>query len=435
MTTKLEEALKAARDTRACIIGQGVLAELPKVFAEQFPEANGSALVIADPRTWAAAGSRVAEMLRAPSFLIEDQGLHAEMAFVDRVSQALAAHPGAVPVAVGSGTINDLTKLASGRANRPYLVVGTAASMDGYASYGASITYKNVKQTFDCPAPRAILADLDIIRRAPAAMTASGFADLLAKVVAGADWILADALGVDPIHPVAWHIVQDGLADALSDPAAARAGEVRALGKFVEGLMLGGFAMQAMRNSRCASGAEHYFSHLWDMQHHTFHGETPSHGFKVGVATHFVAGMYEKFMAEPLEKLDIAACCAKWLEWPEAEVRARRLYAGTEFPERGVEETRAKYIDRAALAIQLKTLKENCAAIKARLAKQLLSADEIARRLRLIGAPVDPEEIGISKARMRGSVIMAQHIRRRFTILDVALRIDALDRWTDAVLQ
>ena len=91
----------------------------------------------------------------------------------------------AVPVAVGSGTINDLTKLAADRVNRPYMVVATAASMDGYTAYGASITAKGWKQTFDCPAPKVVLADLETIAGAPEGMNASGYADLIAKVAAG----------------------------------------------------------------------------------------------------------------------------------------------------------------------------------------------------------------------------------------------------------
>ena len=53
-----------------------------------------------------------------------------------------------------------------------------------------------------------------------------------------------------------------------------------------------GFAMQAAKSSRPASGAEHQFSHLWDMQHAT----NASHGFKVAVATVAVARFYEKLM-------------------------------------------------------------------------------------------------------------------------------------------
>ena len=73
--------------------------------------------------------------------------------------------------------------------------------MDGYTAFGASITHEGSKQTFDCPAPRAVMADLEVIAAAPDGMNAWGYADLLAKITAGADWIVADELGVEPIDP------------------------------------------------------------------------------------------------------------------------------------------------------------------------------------------------------------------------------------------
>jgi glycerol-1-phosphate dehydrogenase [NAD(P)+] len=73
--------------------------------------------------------------------------------------------------------------------------------VDGYSSFGAAIrSPEGAKQTYACPAPRAILADLDVMRTAPKWMAASGFADLMAKVPAGADWILAYELGASVWH-------------------------------------------------------------------------------------------------------------------------------------------------------------------------------------------------------------------------------------------
>src|SRR5436305_814352 len=144
--------------------------------------------------------------------------------------------------------------------------------MDGYTAYGASITKDGLKQTFDCPAPRAVLADTEVIGAAPAGLTASGYADLAAKVTAGADWLIAEALGVEPIDAQAWALVQDRLREWLSDAAGVRRGERVAVRRLTVGLMMGGFAMQRTRTSRVASGAEHQFSHLWDMQHHNHEG-------------------------------------------------------------------------------------------------------------------------------------------------------------------
>jgi len=426
----LAAALGSARETRALVLGAGAVRETARVFAAQFP--GHRAVVVADPHTLALAGTAIDAALRAagigtePPIVLADPALYAEWKFVAEVEAALRPHA-AIPVAVGSGTINDLVKLAAHRLGREgYLCVATAASMDGSTAFGASITFEGAKQPFNCPAPRAVIADLDLIARAPAEMTASGYADLLAKVTAGADWILADALGAEPIDPRAWSIVQGGLRDALADPAGARAGQPYAIGPLVEGLMLGGFAMQWSKSSRPASGAEHQFSHLWDMEHHTHRGEAPSHGFKVGIATLAVTAFYEHLLTLPLDRLDIAACVAAWDEAPAAEARARALFAGTEFIPTAVGETLAKTLSRAELAAQLERLRAVWPALRGHLHTQLIPFAEMKRRLRAVGAPVEPEEIGLTRDRLRASFFRAQHIRRRFTVLDLALRTATL---------
>ena len=81
----------------------------------------------------------------------------------------------------------------------------------------------------------------------------------------------------------------------------------------------------------------------------------------------------------------------------------------------------------AAVAAQIETLKRVWPGLKARLEEQLVPQAEIARRLRVVGAPVLPEDISISKERMEKSIKKAQAIRRRFTVLDIVLRIGLWD--------
>ena len=436
MSKKVEQALKSASETRSLLIGQNILNHVPELFAEQFPAQK--AIIVADTTTYEVAGKAVSEFLHNAGitqenpFVFTDPDLHAEFAHIEKLEKSLATTD-AIPVAVGSGTINDLTKLAAHRTNRQYLCVATAASMDGYTAFGASITYRGNKQTFTCPAPQAILADIEIIRKAPAELAASGYADLFAKVPAGADWILADELGVEAIEPTAWSIVQDGLHDALADPDGARVGNIEAISPLIEGLMLGGFAMQWSRTSRPASGAEHQFSHLWDMEHHTHNGKAPSHGFKVGIATLYVSALYEQLLNHPVEQIDIAVCCAQWPEWEQQKARTKEMFSDTDFLETALTETRAKYITKDELAQQLETLKTKWPVIRERLEKQLLPSTEVKRRLQLVGAPVEPEAIGISRDRLRDSFLRAQHLRRRFTILDVAVRTACLDLWLEQI--
>jgi glycerol-1-phosphate dehydrogenase [NAD(P)+] len=427
----LSEALACARETRALVLGSGVVRETPRVFQEQFP--GQRAVVVADEQTFRLLGRTVADALTSSGvacvtpFVYTDPELYAEFRFVEQLEASLRQHD-AIPVAVGAGTINDLVKLAAHRAGRPgYLCVATAASMDGYTAFGASITFQGAKQTFNCPAPRAVIADIDLIRRAPSEMTASGYADLLAKITAGADWLLADALGVEPVDPRAWAIVQGGLRDALADPIGARAGKESAIAPLVEGLMLGGFAMQWSKTSRPASGAEHQFSHLWDMEHHTHNGSAPSHGFKVGVATLLVTALYEQLLSQPFEQLDVARCLAAWPDAKSAEVRARKLFSGEEFVDTAVTETAAKHIPPAELEQQLLQLRRAWPDLRTKLRAQLLPLAEVKRRLETVGAPTEPEQIGLTPERVRGSFIRAQHIRRRFTVLDLAVRTQTLE--------
>lgn len=159
--------------------------------------------------------------------------------------------------------------------------------MDGYTAFGSSIAVDGYKQTLNCPAPAACVADWTVMAAAPQVMTASGYGDLLGKVPAGADWIIADALGAEAIDDYVWGLVQGPLRASLAKPEALAAGDVPATGELAEGLVMSGLAMQAHESSRPASGAEHQFSHLWEMEGHgvDIKPRRLSHGFKVAVGS------------------------------------------------------------------------------------------------------------------------------------------------------
>ena len=432
----LTEALGAAQETRCLELGAGVKSMTPRVFREQF--GNQPAIVVADANTYRAAGDTVVEAFRAAGhpmldpFIFRAPDLYAEHRFVTELQTAFHGHS-AIPVAVGSGTINDLTKLASHRTDRPYLCVATAASMDGYTAFGASITYQGAKQTFLCPAPTAVVADVEVICAAPGEMNAWGYADLVAKVTAGADWILADALGAEPIDQQAWAIVQGRLRELVADPAGIPGRKPAAIGRLIEGLLLGGFAMQSARSSRPASGAEHQFSHLWDMQHHTHNGRAPSHGFKVGIGTLAVTALYECLLAKDLGQLDVERCCSFWGDEESWVARARQLLGDGELAKGAARELRAKHSSPAQLSAQLRLLQASWPNLRERLSAQLLPLDTLRRMLRGAGAPTEPEQIGITRDRLRASYWQAFCIRRRFTVLDLAVRTGLLDSCLDDI--
>src|SRR6185436_10767006 len=194
---------------------------------------------------------------------------------------------------VGSGVINDLVKHAAEMAGTPYVSVPTAASMDGYAASGAALRDGGFKRTFACPAPVAIVADLDVIARAPAFMGAWGYGDLVGKLVAGADWIVADALDEEAMNPGPFAMVQDNLSAWLGQPSGVRQRDRAALAGLMRGLVMAGLAMQAHGNSRPASGSDHLFAHLWEMEGLAIDGQPVSHGACVGIGCLTMLHLYE----------------------------------------------------------------------------------------------------------------------------------------------
>ncbi|MDR2148684.1 MAG: sn-glycerol-1-phosphate dehydrogenase [Tannerella sp.] len=418
------------------MIGSGVLRHVPEMFREQFP--GRKAIVVADGNTWRAAGKDVFELLenagvrQENAFIYTAPELHAEYGCVEELVARLK-NTDAVPVAVGSGTINDLVKLSSHLTGRQYLCVATAASMDGYTSFGASITANGAKQTFNCPAPQACLADTDVMGKAPAEMTAAGYADLFAKITAGADWILADRLEMDAIDSKAWDMVQGDLNDALSDPEGVKNGNSAAIGKLIQGLMMSGFAMQWLQSSRPASGAEHYFSHLWDMEQHRHNGRYVSHGFQVSIGTIAETALYEQVLNTPMENLDIEAACRNWQTLPELDQQIHAIFKDSGFLERCLNETHAKYITCEQLAQQLRLLKERWTDIKQAVGAQLVPYETARQRLQSAGAPTEPGQIGISGERLRRTIVHAPFIRNRFTALDLAVRTGKMSEWLDAL--
>ena len=432
---RINTALQEATDTHNVLIGQGALASIDEVFGENF--GDSAAVVVADGNTFEVAGKAVQQHLEeAGRELVEpyvfpgEPTLYAEYGNIETLIDALRQHD-AIPVAVGSGTLNDIVKRASYECERPYMNVLTAASMDGATAFGASIEKDGLKQTLTCPAPRAVLADLDVLVNAPPDMTASGYADLLGKVTSGADWIVADELEVEKIDPTGWSLVQDHLREWVGEPAELRAGDEQATESLIEGLLMSGLGMQSYQSSRTASGAEHQFSHLWEMEglgHGEGHEGPPlSHGFKVGVGSVAIAALYERILERDMSSLDIEALHDSWPSREELEQSVREKHTDPDLEEGAVEQSLGKYISSDELAGRLELLQERWPEMRERLTEQLLSADRIREMLQDAGCPTTPTEIGLGWDAFKATYARALTIRKRFTVLDLANETGILD--------
>lgn len=435
MNTRIQNALKIASDTKAIEMGRGAVAKTAEVFKKYFP--GQKAVVVVDCNTYKVAGEKVVGLLKDAGvstelYMIPDEKFHAEWKYIEMVDEALDK-TGAIAVSVGSGTINDLCKLASHHHKQPYLSVATAASVDGYASFGASITYKGLKQTFDCPAPLAIVADTEIIAKAPAKMTAAGYADLAAKIPCGAEWMIADLFGTEPIIEPAWHVLQDCLDEMLSNPKGVAAGDPDAIGLLFEGLTLSGIAMQAARSSRPASCSDHLFSHYLDMTGHRHNGELQSHGFQVAIGTLVMCAFFDEFLKMDLTKIDVDACVAAWPTKEQEEARAREIFKNFVDPELGVRSIDVKYGDAAAVREQLTKVKEQWPELKKKYRAQVYPYAKMKELFKIVGAPSDPSDIGVTFAQLRDLIPYVQLMRHRINLFDLAKRARFYDELVDAV--
>ncbi len=437
-STRILDVLPECSDTVAVEIGTGILDQAGALFARTFPGAR--AIVVADGNTWAVAGAQVQASLAAAGVATDEPYVfpgtptlfadeHATYALRDHL-----ARTDALACSVASGSLNDITKWASSLLGRSYLNVCTAASVDGYTSFGAAITVDGVKGTQDCPAPRAVLAPLDVMAAAPVRLTATGYGDLFEKVPAGADWIVADELGVEPIDDHVWDLVQGPLAEALSDPEGLTRGDLDAMTKLTDGLMMSGLAMQVHRTSRPASGAGHYFSHQWEMEGYGRDWDPPlSHGFKVGLGTLAMCALFERVLEIDLGSYDIDARLAEW-PTPEADRARVESWQPNEVIRRSsVAQSAAKYLTVDEARGRLERIIERWPVILDRIRPQLWSAARVEQALRTVGAIHHPAQIGVSLAELRTKYYQAQTIRTRYTVLDTLQELGLLNEVVDAL--
>ena len=463
MEERISKALEIATDTKVFEMGPGVSAVAPEVFGNLFP--GRKAVVIADVNTWPVLGEKVFKLFRSAGipvseYVIDKKEFHAEWKYVEMLDAILDGdtakartiendpqHVEAdaesafrnpsedypVAVSVGSGVINDLCKLSSYHHGQSYISLPTAASVDGYSSFGASISYRNSKQTFSCPAPVAIIADIDVIAAAPKEMTAAGYADLAAKIPAGAEWMIADLMGTEPIVPEAWHVLQDVLDSQLSDPEGVAAGDPKAVADLFEGLTLSGIAMQAARSSRPASCCDHLFSHILDMTGYRFNGKLQSHGFQVAIGTLTMCAVFDEFLKMDLSSLDVDKCAEAWPSLEEEQQRALGIFRDFPAPLLGYTEITKKYDDAATVRHQLETVRDSWPSFRDRLRAQVYSFDKMKARLKAASAPCDPSDIGLSRQDIRNMFPKVQLMRFRFNLLDLAKRGGFYDTLVDSV--
>ncbi len=431
-TAVMNRALAEASVTRAVDLDDGALARLPALFQTHFP--GSVPLLIADASTFAAAGREAVARLSGagiaspePLIFPASPRLKPKVEHARAIHAGLASDPRLRAVAVGSGVINDLAKFGSALAGRPYMVVATAASMDGYAASGAPLIEDGFKRTLACPPPLAIVAEPEIVANAPAGMAGWGFGDLAGKRVAGLDWVVADALGIEAIEAKPFDLVQGNVGSWLADPAAIGRHDREATRRLTAGLIVSGFAIQQHGNSRPASGSEHQFSHLWEMEGLAPNGVAAAHGASVGIGTLAMLAAYEWLLARDIPDDAEARGIAALEDHAALRGRVERTFGHAGMRESAWTEAEAKQPTADTLRARIALVRAVWPELRAKLKAMLVPARTMQAALAAAGAPSTPEALGIDNAKLAGDFSRARLVRRRYTALDLLADLGWLD--------
>lgn len=191
-------------------------------------------------------------------------------------------------IAVGGGRTIDAAKCASFLAGKPWVSFPTIPSHDGIVSSRASLEDHAKRVSVTASEPAGIIADLDILTKAPYRFIAAGAGDCLAKLSSVEDWRLADKAGKEKYYTLIGELSLLTAKAVMQHASEIKEKQPEGIEALVWSLIVSGFAMNIYGSSRPSSGSEHNFSHALDeLGTKALHGEQVALG---SIATIYLQG-------------------------------------------------------------------------------------------------------------------------------------------------
>lgn len=185
-----------------------------------------------------------------------------ELRSIKNVQNKVKKDKGELVVGIGGGRSVDIAKMIAFNLKKPFVSIPTAASHDGIASPFVSVK-SDKPHSIVATAPLGVFVDIDIVKKAPKHLLASGCGDLIANIIAVKDW----ELGRDKVgeyygrYSASLSLLSAKIVIENSELFAKKGLDVRVI---VEALISAGVASCIAGSSRPCSGAEHLFSHALD---------------------------------------------------------------------------------------------------------------------------------------------------------------------------
>lgn len=259
-------------------------------------------LIVADENTYNAAGDRVEMELCEKSVkrvifegskvLIPDENA------IDRVNEEIEGID--LILGIGSGVIQDLCKYVSHFSKIPYVIVATAPSMDGYASTGAAMILKGMKETVKAGLPKAIIADTEVIKNAPMEMIKAGYGDIIGKYSALNDWELSRIVNDEYFCSYIYDVTFEMIEKTLNTAKGLLERDEESVKNLTEALIIVGIMMSFAGSSRPASGSEHHLSHFFEITGIVKNQPYLAHGIDVAYSTIITADIRKNILSKAL---------------------------------------------------------------------------------------------------------------------------------------
>ena len=382
--------------------------------------------IVCDDNTYRALAQRVEQALTAHSVTVSVVKLTGAEVIADEhyLVQVLVEAPldDRTYIAVGSGTLTDLTRFVSHRTGKAFISMPTAPSVDGFTSVGAPLVMSGVKQTILCQAPVALFADLDTLRSAPHKLIAAGFGDMIGKITSLADWKLGHLVWDEPFDDSIFKRSQAAIASCIDHAQAIGQNSQDGVRQLMDALIESGLCMLDFGNSRPASGAEHHASHYWEMKLLQEHRPAILHGAKVGFALILVAEQYAKIRAlsrqQMLDRLEAATL-------PRRDQEIAVIRQGYGLLADDVIREHAPFLDLTEAGFdRVKKRIAECWDEIQHVADLVPPPQQIADYLRQAGAATDGQTLGLGADEIPLGMQYGHYLRNRFTVMKLSRVLD-----------
>lgn len=374
--------------------------------------------LVVDPNTYTVLGQRAEHALRENGFDVKTIMLTGEEIATDEhyVMRTFVETGGEDRqyIAVGSGTITDITRFVSHRARTVFISLPTAPSVDGYTSTVAPMVVGRYKGPIQAHPPVAVFADLPTLCAAPREMIAAGLGDLLGKYTSLADWQLGALLYDEPYSSDIDQQMRESVDRTVEAIDSIKEASCEGITRLMDGLVGSGFGMLAFGDSRPASGSEHHVAHFWEMKFILEGRPAVLHGTKVGVATVLAAKRYE--LLRRMSKADAGRVLGPRILPSQAQMLSEIRAGYGPVTERIVQIQKPLF---AMTPADFASLKERILANWDRIqeiAATVPNAEQIAQWIKAAGGPVDPAAIGLRPDEVHLGLVSGHYLRDRFTL-------------------